>query len=189
MVGSVHAMAIALQPALTRSTGIVAIALSVLALTGGFLFSARETGRRRRPSWWLDLHNRVGGLAVGALFVHVGSSLLDRTSGIRLLDALVPGSAPTDRVALALGVLAFYFLVATAFTTWPRRLRSRSTWRVIHLGSVPAVGLAVVHGVQMGSDGHRIAYEAGVIAAAGAATYALGVRFFDDVLRRRVRAR
>ena len=42
---------------LTRATGIVATVLAVAALVFGFLFSARETGNRRRPNWWLDLHN------------------------------------------------------------------------------------------------------------------------------------
>jgi hypothetical protein len=42
---------------LTRSTGIVATLLAAAALVWGFLFSARATGRRLRPNWWLDLHN------------------------------------------------------------------------------------------------------------------------------------
>ncbi|MEY2565569.1 MAG: hypothetical protein QOE35_98, partial [Actinomycetota bacterium] len=42
---------------LTRSSGLVATVLIVLSLAWGLLFSARATGNRRRPNWWLDLHN------------------------------------------------------------------------------------------------------------------------------------
>ena len=49
---------------LSRATGIVATVLAVAALVWGFLFSARETGNRFRPAWWLDLHNWLGGSAL-----------------------------------------------------------------------------------------------------------------------------
>ena len=49
---------------LTRATGIVATLLIAAAVISGFLFSGRETGTRRRPNWWLDLHNMLGGLAL-----------------------------------------------------------------------------------------------------------------------------
>ena len=49
---------------LTRSTGIVAAVLSVAALVWGLFFSARNTGTRLRPNWWLALHNWLGGLTV-----------------------------------------------------------------------------------------------------------------------------
>ena len=48
---------------LSRATGIVATVLIVLALAWGLFFSARATGSRRRPNWWLDLHPYLGGLA------------------------------------------------------------------------------------------------------------------------------
>ena len=37
---------------LVRASGIVAVALGVAAMFCGLLFSARDTGRWRRPNWW-----------------------------------------------------------------------------------------------------------------------------------------
>ena len=56
---------------LSRATGIVAAVLAVAALAWGFLFSARETGTRDRPAWWLDLHNWLGGLALIFTIAHI----------------------------------------------------------------------------------------------------------------------
>ena len=49
---------------LTRSTGIVAAVLSVVALMWGLFFSSRNTGTRLKPNWWLALHNWLGGLTL-----------------------------------------------------------------------------------------------------------------------------
>ena len=115
---------------LSRATGIVATVLVVAALIWGFLFSARATGNRRRPNWWLDLHNWLGGLALALTGVHIVTALLDTTAGIGLLETIVPGTGST---ALAWGVLATYLIAAAVFTTWPRRFATgrhggSSTW-------------------------------------------------------------
>ena len=59
---------------LTRASGIVAAVLIATAVVSGFLFSGRETGTRRRPNWWLDLHNMLGGLALIFTLIHIVAS-------------------------------------------------------------------------------------------------------------------
>ncbi len=59
---------------LSRATGIVATVLIVLALAWGLFFSARATGSRRRPNWWLDLHKYLGGLAFVFTLLHVAAT-------------------------------------------------------------------------------------------------------------------
>ena len=88
---------------LTRSTGIVATLLSAAALVWGFLFSARATGNRLRPAWWLDLHNWLGGLALVFIGVHIATSWLDSDAGIGLIQVFVPGSATRDAWAIGWG--------------------------------------------------------------------------------------
>lgn len=110
---------------LTRSTGIVATLLSAAALVWGFLFSARATGNRLRPAWWLDLHNWLGGLALVFIGVHIATSWLDSDAGIGLIQVFVPGSATRDAWAIGWGVIAAYLLAIAVFTTWPRRLGNR----------------------------------------------------------------
>jgi hypothetical protein len=161
--------------AITRSTGIVAMALMVLSLLWGFLFSSRATGKRLRPNWWLDLHNWLGGLALIFTAVHIVASLLHADSGIGLLDVFVPRITAADR-SIAWGVLATYVTAAVVFTTWPKRWSNRRWWRVVHVLSVGGTALALVHSYQSGSDSARLAFQVGMVIAVGVATYGLGLR-------------
>jgi methionine sulfoxide reductase heme-binding subunit len=164
---------------LSRATGIVAMILVVAALAWGFFFSARATGRTLRPAWWLDLHNWLGGLALIFTGVHIAAAWLDTNSGIGLLQIFVPGTTTGTKWPIAWGVLGTYLLAATVFTTWPRRLKRRRMWRVIHLSSVAATALALLHTYQRGSDTTRGVFQTGFVLAAAAATYALGLRLFS----------
>ncbi len=159
---------------LTRSTGIVAAVLVVAALLWGFLFSARATGKRLRPNWWLDLHNWLGGLALGFTAAHIVLSLLDST--ITLERVVVPGAPGDQRWAITWGVLATYALCAVVFTTWPVRMTHRRWWRIIHLISVPATVLAILHGYLAGTDASHRAFQVGVLAATAVGTYGLALR-------------
>lgn len=161
---------------ITRSSGIVALALLVLALLWGFLFSSRATGKRLRPNWWLDLHNSLGGLALAFTVIHVVASVIDTTSGITITRALVPGAPGDQRWAYTWGVIAMYATAAAVFTTWPKRIANRRLWRVVHLTSVLAVVLAFVHSVQTGSDASRGVFQIGVVLAAAIGTFGLGLR-------------
>ena len=111
---------------LSRSTGIVAAVLAVAALAWGFLFSARETGTRYRPAWWLDLHNWLGGIALIFTIAHIATSYLNSDAGLSLASLFVPGVAPSQRLALAWGVVATYLIATAVLTSWPRRLFSRA---------------------------------------------------------------
>ncbi len=168
---------------LTRATGIVATVLAVAALAWGFLFSARETGTRRRPAWWLDLHNWLGGLALAFTGVHLGTAYLGSDSGLALVSLFVPGVASLDRLALSWGVLGAWLFATAVFTSWPRRRFSRRTWRILHLGSVVGVALALTHAYQMGSDAPAAWFRAGMLLVVAAGTYTLGVRVFGLLAR------
>jgi methionine sulfoxide reductase heme-binding subunit len=170
---------------LTRSTGIVATLLAAASLLWGFLFSARATGRKLRPNWWLDLHNWLGGLALTFVGVHILTSLLYSDSGIGLLQVFVPGTADFGAWGIGWGVIAAYLFAIAVFTTWPRRLRNRRWWRVAHLGSVIGMALALVHAYQSGSDASRVAFKVGIVVTAAVASYALGLRVFSYPGRRR----
>jgi DMSO/TMAO reductase YedYZ heme-binding membrane subunit len=161
---------------MTRSTGIVATVLMLLALAWGFLFSARETGKRLRPAWWLDLHNGLGGLAMTFTGIHLITAFADSDLGVKFVSVFVPGTAATQKAQITWGVMAFYGLALTVFTSWPRKLGKRRAWRAIHLLSVPATALACVHAYQIGSDAHTGAFQILLPVAAAAAVYPLGLR-------------
>ena len=170
---------------LTKASGIVAVLLMVAALVWGFFFSARETGKRLRPAWWLDLHNWLGGLSLVFTAVHIASTVLDSNSGIGVVQVFVPGAAELDPWGIAWGVIATYLLALTVFTTWPRRVKNRRLWRVLHLTSVVATTLALLHSYQSGSDATRLVFKAMLLAAVAMSSYALWLRLFSLRLRRK----
>ena len=148
---------------LSRATGIVATVLAVAALMMGLFFSARNTGERRRPAWWLDLHNWLGGLTLIFTIAHVVIAYLDSDTGLSLASLFVPGVASSQRLAVAWGVIATYLFATTVLSSWPRKRFARRTWRIVHLGSVLGVALALVHAYQMGTDGTERAFRIGML--------------------------
>jgi len=170
---------------LTRATGIVATVLAVAALVWGFFFSARATGDRRRPNWWLDLHNWLGGAALAFTGVHIATAYLDRDFALGLASLVVPGVASTDRLAITWGVIAAWTFAIAVFTSWPKRRFSRSIWRVLHLGSVVGTGLAILHAIQMGTDTGTLVAETVALALVAIGVYALGIRLFGLMFRPR----
>ena len=166
---------------LSRASGIVAVLLIATAVISGFLFSGRETGRRRRPAWWLDLHNMLGGLALAFTLVHIAFAFADRDLDLAIAQVFIPGVAHLDRWPIAWGVIATYFVVTAVFTSWPKRRFQRRTWRIVHLGSVVGFALALVHTVQMGTDAGTVWLRVGLVLVVAIATYALGVRVFGLV--------
>ena len=171
---------------LTRSTGIVAVALAVASLIWGFLFfCARDRETRRRPNWWLDLHNWLGGLALIFTIVHLAASVLNRDGGIAVASVFVPGFASTDRLALAWGVIATYLFVGAVLTSWPRRLFSRTYLanRASRFGR-----RCRARDRPWVSDGHRRfgrAFRGGMLVLVAVGTYSLGVRLFGVIARER----
>ena len=88
---------------LTRASGIVATILAVGSLVFGAFFSARNTGSRRTPAWWLDLHNYLGGLALIFTGVHLLASVLDPNSGIGIVQVLDPGDSRNGHLGRHMG--------------------------------------------------------------------------------------
>lgn len=163
--------------AVTRATGIVAAVLVVAALVWGALFSARATGDRLRPAWWLDLHNWLGGLSLVFTGVHVLAAWLDSIVGLSLPQVFIPGLAGPGW-SVSSGIIAMYLLALVVFTTWPKRWRKRFWWRFTHLTSVVATGLVLLHGYLIGSDSLRFDFRAGIVLAAAISTYVVALRLF-----------
>ncbi|MEZ5215658.1 MAG: ferric reductase-like transmembrane domain-containing protein [Ilumatobacteraceae bacterium] len=160
---------------LTRASGIVALVLIAAAVADGLIFSGREGGRRLRPAWWLDLHRGLGGTALFFTGLHLATAF-GADLGVSLASIVVPGAATSDRTAYTYGVLAFYGMAVTVFSSWPRRLLRRRTWHVVHLLSIPAGVLAAVHAYQLGTDVLQGWYLALCIAMTAAVTYPVGLR-------------
>jgi predicted ferric reductase len=169
---------------LTQASGLVATVLIVLALGGGLLFSGRATGKRRRPNWWLDLHNYLGGLAFALTVFHIYASFRDRLSGIGLVQILIPMTASGWAWGITWGVLATYVFAAVVFTSWPGKRLSRRNWLIVHLLSIPATVMAAAHAWMVGSNRHGLWFQALLALLAGLAVYP-GVLRLASVLAKR----
>jgi sulfoxide reductase heme-binding subunit YedZ len=175
---------------LARSSGIVAAVLAVASLVWGFLFSARETGNRLRPAWWLDLHNWLGGIALLFTGVHIGALLIGNDYGITLKEVLVPGAAKYQTGDIAWGVLAFYMFTVIVVTSWRpvKKFISRKVWYAIHLVSLPAIVLMFVHGYSSGPDNTARWFKIGTVALVGLALYPAVLRLTGLLEKRKQRA-
>jgi predicted ferric reductase len=172
---------------LTQASGLIATVLIVLALGGGLLFSARATGRRRRPNWWLDLHNYLGGLAFAFTGFHIYASLRDQISGIGLLQIFVPMTATGWAWGITWGVLSTYVFAAVVFTSWPTKRLSRRNWLIVHLLSIPATVMAAGHAWMVGSDRHGLWFQALLALLAGLAVYPAILRLASVSAKRRAK--
>jgi sulfoxide reductase heme-binding subunit YedZ len=169
---------------LSRSSGIVATVLIVAALMWGFFFSARATGTKHRPKWWLDLHNFLGGLAFVFVLIHVVAVYQDELSGIGLLQIFVPMTASGWTWGITWGVISTYAFALVVFTSSPRKRGSRRVWLMIHLMSVPAAVSAGVHAWMVGSSRGQPWFAALLVALVGLAVYPVVLRLFKTAANR-----
>lgn len=174
---------------LSRSSGIVATVLIVLALIWGLFFSARATGGRRRPAWWLDLHNYLGGLAFVFTIIHVAAVYQDQLNNIGLVEILVPMTADGWEWGITWGVISTYIFGAVVFTSWPKKRLSRRTWLAVHLLSIPATVMAAAHAWMVGSSRDWLWFQGLLALLAGLAVYPAVIRLVSVFTKRRARRR
>lgn len=152
---------------LARSGGLVAWALLVVATAWGLLLTTRVLGRRPGPAWLLDVHRHLGDLALLLTALHVGAIVLDDHVDYSPGEVLVPFADDRDRLAVAAGVTAMWLLVAVQVSSWGRGRLGDRLWRRLHLGTVPLVVLASLHGALAGTDAtHPLVLVLGAVLAA-----------------------
>ena len=169
---------------LTRATGIVAALLAVATLVWGLFFSARNTGTRLRPNWWLALHNYLGGLTLVFIGLHMVVSFLDTNAGLGLIDLLIPSGAVGWRIGW--GVLAFWLFAIVVLPSIGRvrRRLPRKAWHAVHLLAIPAIALTGVHAYQSGSDTASNYFTTGLALLIGISVYPITIRLLGIAQRR-----
>ena len=135
-----------------RAGGIVSWLLLTASVVWGLWLSGRVRPFGVRPAWILDLHRFLGGLATIFVGVHVGAILLDTYTNFGLTDVLVPFASSWHPLAVAVGVVAMYVLLAVELTSLARSRLPRTVWRRIHMAALPLWLLATGHFVLAGTD-------------------------------------
>ena len=150
---------------LNRSTGLVVLALLTLTTVLGVLATAR--GGRLLPRFvGQALHRNLALWSIVLLVLHVTTAVVDTYVDIRWWQAIVPWVGSTYMpLWLGLGTVAFDLLVLVVVTSLLRaRMRHRS-WRMVHLLSYAAWGVAVGHGLGIGTDLRQPGWERSAVYA------------------------
>jgi DMSO/TMAO reductase YedYZ heme-binding membrane subunit len=166
-----------------RAGGIVAWALLAASVVWGLLLSTRLRPGGVAPSWLLDLHRFLGGLAVIFVGVHVAAIILDSYVSFGLVDVLVPFATSWHPVAVAWGIVSMYLLLAIEITSLTRRRLPSRVWRRFHYLSLPLFVLTTVHFVAAGTDAGNPFAIAGIVIS----TLGVGGLLFRRIRRSRLR--
>jgi DMSO/TMAO reductase YedYZ heme-binding membrane subunit len=150
----------------------------------GLALSTKVTGKRPRPSWVLDLHRFLGGLALVFTAIHVGAIMADSYVHFGIVEVIVPLASGWHPVAVAWGVVALYLLAAVEATSLLRKRLSKRVWRATHFLSFPLFLLTTIHALTAGTDGHNLVLRWAVIAASAAVTVLTFVRVRQAERRR-----
>jgi DMSO/TMAO reductase YedYZ heme-binding membrane subunit len=174
---------------LARSSGIVALVLLVLSVVWGVLLATRALRPMDRPAWLLDLHKWLGGMALAMTGLHMVGLYLDGYIEFGFTELLVPGASEYRPVAVAIGVLSFYVMVAVQVTSYMRRWLSKRVWHAIHVLSYGLVWGAALHAGMAGTDTVNRAYQALAILLTMVAVAATMIRIVSPGGRRTAEAR
>lgn len=144
---------------LSRSSGIVAMALLVASVVWGVLLATRALKPHDRPAWLLDLHRWLGGMALVMTGLHMLGLVLDGWVSFGFAELFVPGASPYRPLAVALGVVSMYVMVAVQASAYMRRRLPARVWRGIHVSSYGVIWTATIHAGMAGSDTVNRAYR------------------------------
>jgi methionine sulfoxide reductase heme-binding subunit len=149
-----------------RAGGLLAFALVSASVVLGLALAGRARSRRWPAFALEDVHRFLGILAGAFIAIHGLALLVDGYFDFTLSSVLVPCAAPTRVVPVALGVVAAELLAALAVTNHYRKRIPHRLWRRLHYLNFAVWGLALVHGITVGSDSDRL-WAAGLYALSG----------------------
>ena len=144
---------------LARSSGIVAMVLLVLSVVWGVLLATRALKPYDRPAWLLDLHKWLGGTAIVMTGLHLFGLVMDDYIHFGFADLFLPGASDFEPLAVALGVVSMYVMIAVQVSSYMRKRLSAKVWRGIHVLSYGTVWLAAIHAGMAGTDTTNRIYQ------------------------------
>ena len=134
-----------------RVTGVTAYLALWLTTIAGLCISGGFGGKWLPGALLYPLH-QLGDLALSLMALHAALLLGDHYAEFTPASLVVPFTAAYRPMWTGLGILALYL---SAVVFWSVHVRDRigyRAWRTIHLLSLVAFGLALVHGFASGTD-------------------------------------
>jgi ferredoxin-NADP reductase/DMSO/TMAO reductase YedYZ heme-binding membrane subunit len=154
----------------TRASAVIAWVLLTVAVLWGVLLSTRVLRKIDNPSWLQDLHRYLGGTAVIMVGLHMVSLVLDSYAHFSIEELLVPFAIEPRFAGLpiALGILAFYILVAVQASSYLKNRIPPKVWKGIHYASYAAVVAVSFHaGFSSSKDVSQFWYQSLAIILVG----------------------
>lgn len=138
---------------LARAAGVVSFVLLSLLVLVGLAMSQPTWKTRYYTTKRLLPWHRAGTLVfVAFLLTHILAIALDPYVAIGWVGALIPFQSEYRPIPVALGTLAWYFVIVLAFTAYAGRSLFGVKWLTIHRLAVVVYVLAWFHAVWTGSD-------------------------------------
>jgi sulfoxide reductase heme-binding subunit YedZ len=160
-----------------RVTGVTAYLALWLTTVAGLCISGQFGGKWVPGALLYPLH-QLGDLALSLMVLHAALLLGDHYAQFTPASLVVPFTAAYRPFWTGLGIVALYL---SAIVYWSVHLRARMgyrAWRTIHLLSVVAFALALLHGFASGTDSSSPAMRLMYLATGQIAIALLGLRIW-----------
>jgi len=139
----------------SRGTGAVSLVLITASMLLGIVTTARLESRGW-PRFVIErLHRNVSLALLVFIIIHIASTVVDGFAPIGFLDAVLPFHSPYRTLWLGLGAVAFDLLLALAITSLLRVRLGYRVWRAVHYAAYACWPIALLHGLETGSDRHE----------------------------------
>lgn len=136
----------------TRASAMIAWVLMTLSLVWGILLSTRIFRNSDNPGWLQDLHKYLGGASIVMVVLHMVTLMLDGWLKLSVSEVLVPFASHYRSVPVAIGILAFYLLIAVQSTSLLMARLPRKAWKAIHYSSYVSLAFVAFHAGLSGTD-------------------------------------
>jgi predicted ferric reductase len=169
---------VALAWSVDRAAGVAALLLASGTLVLGLMQSQR--GRSGRGLAAIELHTLHEGLSIAvlvALAIHGLTFAIDPFFHSGVAAAIVPFDSPYRPLAVGVGQVAAYGLLALSLSFYLRRRIGTPRWRSAHRAIPLFWGLGVLHGLLAGSDSHQPWFLLSVLPPVLVALALLGARW------------
>jgi sulfoxide reductase heme-binding subunit YedZ len=165
-----------------RGSGFVAVIMLSASVTLGIVTAMRL----RSPRWprfvTAALHKNVSLLAVIFLVTHVVTTVFDPISPVHLVNAIVPFTGSYRPLGIGLGVVAIDLLAALVITSLLKQRIGMRAWRAVHWSAYACWPIAMLHGLDSGTDAATPWARLVYLSCAAAVTAAIAGRVAAAVL-------
>jgi sulfoxide reductase heme-binding subunit YedZ len=137
---------------LSRSAGLVALALITLSVTVGLLMAGRVMRKPGLNKVLSGAHEQLALAGLIAIAVHMLTLMGDPFLRPGVRGILVPFTMSHRPAFTGLGILAFYLAALLGLSFYARRRIGPRLWRKLHRATIAVYVLAVVHTLGAGTD-------------------------------------